>query len=237
MALHDCWSSQEEYPYKTNPEARSLITFFSRFIFLVRDSAVEDRPAYYANTYSRHYRYLIIGGKTAGHAAPFAHLDDGQSRVTLLYFAGWKRAVYRNPLKNSTSSVSRPLISGIRRGFGRHEGRKNQAEGCDSAGLFLSPAPIPLSLSLASLGCAANHALCIIRTYTRYRMPRYISSTQVTCRARLGTYIYRDTQIGCNRRVETTTRMPHRRGICKPSSWNRRPACCARCVSRRVTAE
>lgn len=106
-------------------------------------STRSDRPAYYANTYSRHYRYLIIGGKTADHAAPFAHLDDGQSRVTLLYFAGWKRAVYRNPLKNSTSSISRPLISGIRRGFERHEGRKNQAEGCDSAGLFLSPAPSP----------------------------------------------------------------------------------------------
>lgn len=91
MALHDCWSSQEEYPYKTNPEARSLITFFSKFIFLVRDSVVDaaDRPAYYANTYSRHYRYLIIGGKTAERAAPFAHLGHGQSRVTLLYFTGW----------------------------------------------------------------------------------------------------------------------------------------------------
>jgi len=34
----------------------------SKFIFLVRDSARRSAP-YYANTYSRHYRYLIIGEK------------------------------------------------------------------------------------------------------------------------------------------------------------------------------
>jgi len=94
-----------------NPEARSLITFFSKFIFLVRDSAVDtagSSDVLRANTYSRHYRYLIIGGKTA----MLRLLPTSTMAIASDFTVQSRRlkTVYRNPLKNSTSNISRTLI-------------------------------------------------------------------------------------------------------------------------------